>query len=522
MVLAKNIAIVGGGTAGWLAALILSDSARRAGQNIAFTMVESSKIPTIGVGEGSTAVFRQMLKHFGFDEEEFLRETDATIKYGIRHKDWRQVGVTYDGPIDDPHQVCQTPPGVSTSWLNQYCVAAGRSVTEPHLFSYLLDRRKAPVATKPGGGTLPVGPFHHAFHFDQALVAKFLRGKADGIAHIDAEMTGIRKDPETGDILALILDGERDLAVDFVIDCTGFRRALITKEMGAGWVSYADKLPVNRAMPFWLDLQPGEEINPFTLAWAQGSGWMWQIPTRKRIGAGYVYSDAFLTPEQAQAEIEHALGRKIEPRNDIRINSGRLDKAWIGNCLAVGLSQSFLEPLEATSIHGTIVQLMLFGQFHLGAPAGDRERHRAAYNETVARQVDDFMAFINLHYVSERRDTPFWQAVANDFIQPETRDRLALWRDHMPRRSDFAAFPGNLPHIEEQLYFPVLDGLGLLDRRIARNEMAAAPQLRAHARKTAESLTREYKHAATQALSHRAWLDGLQDPQILRERETTP
>ncbi len=507
--LARRIAIVGGGTAGWLAALILREGARKVGRDIAFTMVDSSKIPTVGVGEGSTAVFRQMLRQFGLDEFEFLRETEATIKYGIRHKDWRRPGVSYDGPIDDPHLVAAAPPGTQTSWLNQYCVASGRSVAEPHLFTYLMERGKAPYAARPDGGLVPAGPFHYAFHFDQSLVARYLEKRIEGVERIDAQVVGVDKNPESGDITALLLDEDRRLETDFVIDCTGFRKALIGKEMGAEWVGYGDKLPVNRAMPFWIDLKPGEEINPFTLAWAQQAGWMWSIPTRSRYGCGYVYSDSFKTPDEAQTEIETALGHKIEPRNDIRINSGRLDRAWVGNCLAVGLSSSFLEPLEATSIHGTIVQLLLFSEVHLKAGRADIARHRDAYNQVVGRQVDDFMRFINMHYVSERRDTPFWQTVAEEFILPDTRERLAAWSDHLPRRDDFQPFPGNLPHIEEQLYFPVLDGLGLLDRELARKEMAVQPKLRAHARKTADALTREYRQAALKTLGHREFLERL-------------
>lgn len=507
--LAHHIAVIGGGTAGWLSLLILKDAAARANLNIRFTMVESSKIPTIGVGEGSTAVLRQVLQHLGVDELKFLRETDATIKYGIRHKDWRRVGVTYDGPIDDPHLVCQTPPGVTSSWLNQYCVAAGKPVSDPHLFQYLLDRKKAPFARKPDGSLIPAGPFQHAYHFDQSLVGTFLARKASGIDRVDALVQGVRRNAENGDIEALLLEGGGELECDFVLDCTGFRKQVIGKELGAEWVSYAHSLPVNRAMPFWIDLKDGEELNPFTLAWAQKSGWMWSIPTRQRYGCGYVYCDRFTSPEQAQTEIEAALGHKIEPRNDIRINAGRLDRVWINNCVAVGLSSSFLEPLEATSIHGTIVQMLLFAQTHLTADRSEIAGHRDRYNQTVARQVDDFMKFINLHYVTTRDDSPFWRAVRDEYVLPENRDRIAQWSRRTPRREDFTPFPGNLPHIEEQLYYPVLDGLGLLNRDTAKAEMAAAPKLRAHARKATGTLVKEYKRAATRALGHREFLDEL-------------
>jgi tryptophan halogenase len=260
-------------------------------------------------------------------------------------------------------------------------------------------------------------------------------------------------------------------------------------------------------MPFWLDIRDGEEIDPVTLAWAQGSGWLWKIPTQARYGCGYVYSDAHLSPDQAQAEIEAALGHPIEPRNDIRIDAGRLDRVWIGNCVALGLSSSFLEPLEATSIHGTIVQLMLLTGL-LGSPA---EKSRDSYNRTVARQVDDFRDFIRLHYVSERRDTPFWRDVAAA-TPPALSDRIALWQTRIPSARDFAPFPGNLPHVTHHLHTPVLDGLGLLPQATAKALLAQNPKLRALARKTAGQLTREYRRAAAQALPHRQFLQSQQVP----------
>ena len=502
-----RVAVVGGGTAGWLSALILKEGAARSKVPLELTVIESSKVPTIGVGEGTTSVFRGLLMQLGFDEFEFLRETGATIKYGIRHRDWRRLGHVYDGPIDDPHQMAQTPRGVKSSWLNQYCVASGRSVTEPHLFTYLMDRSRAPYVTEGRKSPLPVSPHHHAYHFDQALVGAYLRRKADGIRHMDALVCGAAQD-ETGNITSLEFDDANDLPVDFVVDCTGFRRALIGKVMGARWKSYSDKLPVNRAMPFWLDHGEGA-IPAYTLAHAQGAGWMWQIPTQSRMGCGYVYSDAHLTPDQAQEEVEATLGHKIEPRNDIPIDCGRLDRAWIGNCLATGLAQSFFEPLEATSIHGTIVQMMMFTQFHLKALGGNTDAACEKYNADVARQVDDFCTFINLHYVSERNDTPFWCDVSATFISDEVGEMLARWARQSPSSSDFAVFPGNLPHMGEQLYYPVLDGLGLLSRRAAKSELAANPLLRAHARKSAVFLTKEGRRAASKAPDHGDFLQSL-------------
>lgn len=497
----RRICVVGGGTAGWLAAMMLGDSARRGGHACEVTVIESSKIGTIGVGEGTTAVFRQMLQHFGLDEAEFLAATGATIKFGIRHRDWRRKGHSYDGPIDDPHRVA----GFEVNALDVYQVSQGESVGETHLFQHLLNGNRSPFAMV-GGRRVPVGPYHHAYHFDQALAGKWLRSKAKAIATIDDQVKTVERHAETGNILSLGLEGGTRIEADLFVDCTGFRRALIGP-MGGNWVSYRGTLPVNRAIPFWLDIPDGEEIEPCTLAWAQGAGWMWKIPTQGRYGCGYVFSDAHVTPDQAQAEIEGVLGHPIEVRNDIRIDAGRLEQQWIGNCVALGLSSSFLEPLEATSIHGTVVQLMLLSSV---LPNPD-DRARLAFNASAARQVDDFRDFIRLHYVSERRDTPFWQDVAGS-LPDRLAERLALWQQKVPGPEDFQPFPMGLPHTDHHLHVPMLDGLGLLNPQAAKDWLADHPKLRANARRSARSLATEYRLAARQAIPHRAFLQGLHEP----------
>ncbi|MCZ4346562.1 tryptophan halogenase family protein [Devosia neptuniae] len=499
--------VVGGGTAGWIAAFILQDAARRKGLNAKISVIEPSKIPTVGVGEGTTAAFRLLLKHFGIDEFEFIRETGATIKLGIRHQDWRRKGHSYDGPIDDPHQVLRAPAGAPSDYLNVYATAAGRSLTDMHLFGPLLAQTKAPFARKTDGSLIPLGPFHYGYHFDQALVGRFFAGKSKGVEIIDAVVAGVQRDAESGDVTALELDNGQTLAADFVIDATGFRKQLIVKEMGVSWTSYAHELPVNRALPFWIDIKPGEEIANYTKAWAQDSGWMWQTPTQTRYGCGYVYSDQFATPEQAKAEVEASLGHEIEVRADIRFDIGRLDRAWIGNVLAVGLSSSFLEPLESTSIHGTIVQMMLFADRHMKDPSKISDADRADYNGRVGRQVDDFRTFINMHYMVERDDTPFWREVRANRIHPETQERLALWKTAMPRHEHFDEQLFGLPHVQSQLYYPILDGLGLLDQNLARREMEADPKLRQFARQAYDGLVKEYRAAASQALGHAAFLE---------------
>ena len=145
-----------------------------------------------------------------------------------------------------------------------------------------------------------MGPFHYAYHFDQALVGRYLRKKSSGIAQVDGTVAGIERDPASGHITALKLEEGGRVTGDFFIDATGFRKRLIGQEMGGRWHSYRAELPVNRAMPFWIDIAEGEEIAPYTLAWAREAGWLWSIPTQKRYGCGYVYSDAFKTPGRGQ------------------------------------------------------------------------------------------------------------------------------------------------------------------------------------------------------------------------------
>ena len=190
---------------------------------------------------------------------------------------------------------------------------------------------------------------------------------------VDAIVKGSEKDGD-GNIAGLVLDDGRKLAADFFIDCTGFRRQLIEKELGAKWISYGEELPVNRALPFWIDHKPGAPVAPYTLSWAQSSGWIWFIPTQDRYGCGYVYSDAFLTPDEAKAEVEKTLGHPIEVRADIRMSVGRLATPWLKNCLSTGLATGFLEPLELTSIHGTIVQLLVFAHDYLKFPFAPTKR----------------------------------------------------------------------------------------------------------------------------------------------------
>jgi tryptophan halogenase len=488
-----RICVVGGGTAGWLAAMMLTDVAGKRSPGTTVTVVESSRIGVIGVGEGSTAIFRQMLRRFGLDEEEFLRETGATVKLGIRHRDWRRLGHHYDGPIDNPGLVA---PGVP---LDAYAVAAGRPVQEAHLFQHLIDRERGPYALV-DGRHVPAGPFHHAFHFDQARVGAWLRRKAKGVKLIDDQVWASRRAGQ----------GWRPSSSKAG---AGSRRTCSWTPRGSGglWSRRCPSSgcpsppcsPTTARCPSGCRSRRARRSRPSRAPGRKARAGCGASPRRTGTAAATSTATPTCPPTRRRPEIERALGRRIEPRGDIRIDPGRQRNAWVGNVVAVGLAQSFLEPLEATSIHGTIAQLICLTEW-LDQPGG-RERH----NATAARQVDDFRDFVRLHYVSERRDTAYWRDVTAAH-PPEVTDRLAKWSRKFPSPSDFEPFPLGLAHVQEQLYVPVLDGLGLLGRDLARETMARDPASRRRAQETHAGLVAEYARAAQKCLPHRAWLQSLQ------------
>ena len=248
----KKIVVLGGETAGWLSTFLLQDYCRQHQLSAKVTVIESSKIPVIGVGKGTTAIFKTSLDSFGLEETEFLRETRGTIKYGIRHKDWRKLGPHYDGLIDDPHFLISPAGEDGFEYLNSDCVAAGRSVSAVHLFQILLSKGLAPEKVQKNQLD-PNHPYLHAYHIDNALVGQYLQKKSKGIRIVDGVVEEAIKDSETGHITSLKMHDGDLIEGDFFVDCSGFRRILIEKALGNEWVDYSAELPVNRAMPFFLD-----------------------------------------------------------------------------------------------------------------------------------------------------------------------------------------------------------------------------------------------------------------------------
>jgi hypothetical protein len=388
-----KIVIAGGGTAGWLAALFFIRNFKNT-HNI--TVIESSKIGSIGVGEGSTGLFLDLLENrifdTGLDINQFFTECDATFKLGIHHQNWGAKLDSYYAPLNGSPTSLSSPDYLLMHTKLNY----GKS--KMHLASNLgtlIENNKI------GNGAL---------HFNAIKLGIFLKKFCidQGVNYIDDEIFGVKTNTPDN-IQSLICNSGQEIYGDFFLDCTGFKRCL----MGAidvPWISYKKHLPVNCAIPFQLPHET-EEIKPVTVAKAMNHGWMWEIPTQSRIGKGYIFSDDFLTPDEAIEEIENTLNRKIDPIKLIRFEAGRSEVSWKGNCVAIGLSSAFLEPLEATSIHSTIVQLVHLTFNHIKSTKEDTVNsiNMTNFNKKICNMYDDFRDFIIVHYKGGRVDTDFWR-----------------------------------------------------------------------------------------------------------------
>jgi tryptophan halogenase len=401
-----KIVIVGGGTAGWLAAMYCARFNHSTNTPNEIVVIESSKIPIIGAGEGSTGLLYKVVdyyfSHWGMSEADFLKNTDATLKLGINFKDWNGIGHQFYSPV----QPTDTSMGsIDTDLLVSYINGNFQdSCSSGYLMSNGYSTYNTNKKDTIGG---------HSYHFDAHKVGQYFKSFAikNGVKVIDTEIETLNRNSLTGE-LDSVQTTIGKIEADFWIDCSGFGRVLI-KPMGGDWVSYNEYLPVNGAIPYIHPFEKDEDVKLETLACAMPNGWMWQIPTQQRYGCGYVYSDMFTTYDNAVDELMKTTGRKIEPLRNLKFDAGRCKNFWVKNVVAVGLSAGFVEPLEATSIHATIVQLdiLLSSVLNFATPKEHvlYESNIKKYNDFFANLFDDIKDLIQLHYVTDREDTEFWK-----------------------------------------------------------------------------------------------------------------
>lgn len=431
----RSVVIVGGGTAGWMTASYLNAAF---GDRLGVTLVESEQVGRIGVGEATFSTVRHFFDYLGLDEREWLPKCAGSYKLGIRFENWREPGHHFYHPFER----LRTVDGFTMAdwWLK--IGDQSRSFDEEcFLTTALCENSRSPrmmdgslFATgldgSLGRSTLDEqrAQFPYAYHFDADRVAEFLaeHATARGVRRVIDNVTHVGQD-ERGWINRIITKEHGDLVGDLYIDCTGFRAMLINQTLDEKFDSFLDVLPNNRAVALRVPRDEATDITPYTTACAKDAGWIWTIPLFRRNGNGYVYSDEFCSPEEAERTLrDHvAPGRDDLPANHIRMRIGRNRNSWVKNCVAIGLSSAFVEPLESTGIffiqHG-IEQLVK----HFPDERFDPTL-MAAYNRRVANVVDGVKELLVLHYrVARRDDTPYWKEAKVRAIPDGLAERLAI------------------------------------------------------------------------------------------------
>ncbi len=397
-----RVAIIGGGSAGWMTAAALSHRLRH---NLDLTLIESDRIGTVGVGEATIPPIRHFNRMLGIDEATFMARTQGSFKLGIQFVDWGQLGDRYMHPfgrygIDfDAHGVFQHwlhahHRGDPTS-LGAYSVA--RQMAVDNRFSHPL-RNPQQVQSS----------YDYAYHFDAGLYAAFLRERAEaqGVTRWEGEIQSVSRDPQSGDVVSVHLSDGRVLAADLFIDCSGFRGLLIEEALKTGFEDWSHWLPCDRALA--VPCKGQKAITPYTRSTARAAGWQWRIPLQHRIGNGYVYSSAFISDDEAVDTLLSNLdGARLADPRPLRFVTGRRRKAWNHNVVALGLASGFLEPLESTSLHliqTGIMRLLALWPGHVIDPLVREE-----YNRLSTYEFERIRDFIILHYkATQRTDAPLW------------------------------------------------------------------------------------------------------------------
>lgn len=440
----QNVLIVGGGTAGWLTACFLAKTLGAKGAGVKVTLVESPEIGIIGVGEGTFPSIRGTLAAIGIDEARFIRECNATFKQGVYFKDWVRAPGTpghdhYFHPFSQPSQ---RPGGVELlpHWLQG---TAGDGIA----FADAVTMQKRVADAAHGPKRLAdadfQGPMNYAYHFDAGRFAALLaeHGRSLGVLHVQGTVERVELDAE-GAIACVHTREHGALGADLFVDCTGFRAALIGEALGSPFRALDDVLFVDRALAMQVPYPAADTPIPsYTISTAHSAGWTWDIGLQERRGIGYVYSSRHTSDEQAEATLRKYIGSAsdgLTPRQ-LKLKIGYRDTQWIKNCVAVGLSGGFLEPLESSGIGLIETAAYLIG--YLFPFNGDTAPVAATFNQLMRERYARVVDFIKLHYcLTQRADSGFWIDNADPASIPDSlRGKLAMWRARPPNRLDFIA-----------------------------------------------------------------------------------
>jgi tryptophan 7-halogenase len=448
----RNVVIVGGGTAGWMAAAALSKLFRR---QLDIRLVESDDIPTVGVGEATIPQILLFNGLLGLDEDDFLRHTQGTFKLGIEFVDWTRPGERY---------------------MHAFGPVGGRDLGLVPFYHYWLRLRQAgqcgplddyvfnAVAARAGrfmrGAEVrdsPLSAVAYAFHFDAGLYARYLRryAEANGVTRIEGKVVDVALRGENGFIESIELEGGRSIEGQLFVDCSGFRGLLIEQALKTGYEDWTHWLPCDRALAVPCSSAP--MMTPYTRSTARSAGWQWRIPLQHRIGNGYVYSSTHISDDEAAATLLANLdGEPLADPRPLRFVTGMRRRFWNRNCVALGLSSGFMEPLESTSIH-----FIHSGIAKLATFFPDRHFDQAdidEYNRQAQFEFERSRDFLVLHYHANSREEPFWRACREMALPDTLRRKLALFGNQ-----------GRIHREHEELFtvsswVQVLAGQGLVPR----------------------------------------------------------
>ena len=418
-----DVVIVGGGTAGWMTAAAL---AKLLSQVCNVHLVESEEIGIVGVGEATLPHIRSFNERLGIDEAEFMARTRATFKLGIQFENWARIGDRYIHPFGVFGR------GQGDLGFHQYWL---RMLHEGHAAGHLDDYSIACTMARSGRFTLPsedprkiASTFNYAYQFDATLFAPFLRSIAEqlGARRTEGRIVDVELDESNGNVRAVVLASGDRIAGDLFIDCSGFVSLLVGKTLAEPFQDWSKWLPCDRAVA--MPCKTETAVTPYTSAIAMDAGWRWRIPLQHRTGNGYVHSSAFIDEQDAMDALVSAVegDRLAEPRI-LRFKAGRLERSWVKNCVAIGLSGGFLEPLESTSIY--LIQAAITALVELFPEKEIAPSDRDEFNRIVDLEYDRVRDFLILHYhATERSDTPFWDYVRTMEIPDSLSEKLDLFR----------------------------------------------------------------------------------------------
>ena len=413
----KNIVILGGGTAGWMTANLLHKKWQHLG--IQVTVVESPDIGIIGVGEGSTPLLKVFFDSLDIEESEWMPACNATYKNGISFVDWSTVA-GYESYF---HPFPTSLDFATFGFLYKYSELRRQGLdllAHPNRFSLLANLTEKRLAPLPAESF----PFHfqYGYHFDSVLIGKFLRERAKekGIIHIEATV-------ENGDISSLQLNTGQDLSADFFVDCSGFASILIQNTLKVRFLSFAENLFNDSAIAVPTEIDPN--LPSETISTALPHGWVWKIPLTNRFGNGYVYSSQYTTADEAETELRTYLGileSDVEARH-LKMKVGRTEQTWCNNCVAIGLSQGFIEPLEATALQFVYSTI---DEFSTAFEEGKfTNQYREDFNERMNKNFEGIRDYIVLHYkTNSRNDTQYWiDNRENQNLSDNLKEMLNVW-----------------------------------------------------------------------------------------------